>query len=238
MRLTAFPRIIRFVSDSSFRVIPFNFFSRIRYRLAAAFALAFFCSAGFVAISYVNFRRFGFVQVPPIHDSRLDAWIPFEPGWVWVYLLYYPFCFLPLFLREVRGDAVIFRRTLCAFAMQFGVSFVFFLLLPLRMTHSALPSGLEGHLIGALYRVDLGFNSFPSLHLANITFISLLFYRLRGAIRGAAIGIAALFIAASVLLIKQHFVSDVLLGALLGWASFALFFMRKRGRFQKSATVL
>ena len=36
-------------------------------------------------------------------------------------------------------------------------------------------------------------------------------------------------IAASTLLIKQHFLSDVLLGALLGWASFALAFKASHG---------
>ena len=189
-----------------------------------ALALALFCGGGFAATSLFNVSHHGIEHLPAIQALKLDAEIPFVPSWVWIYLLYYPFCFLPLFLREVREDPKTFTRTILAFGLQFGISFAVFLLWPLRMTHPRLPLGINGIILHKLYAVDLGFSSFPSLHLANIVFVSLLFLRLRGARKGAMIFIVAGLIAASTLLVKQHFISDVLAGAFLGWGSFILAF--------------
>jgi membrane-associated phospholipid phosphatase len=212
-------------------------FMKGRHRLIAAAILAFVCGTGFAAIGTFNRHRFGLTLLPSPQAFALDRYIPFVPEWIWVYLLYYPFCFLPLFIREVRNDPRTFRRTLTAFALQFIVSFAFFVFLPLRMAHAGLPSGLNGQVIGSLYGFDLGFNSFPSLHLANIVFVSCLFIHLRGKYWGLAVGCGALLIAASTLLIKQHFVSDVLLGAFLGWGSFALaFYAGNRVNLEGSST--
>ena len=199
-------------------------FTRGRSRLFGALALALFCGGGFAASSLFNISHHGIEHYPAIHSFWMDAEIPFVSGWVWVYILYYPFCFLPLFLKEVRNDPETFTRTVTAFSVQFAVSFTVFLLWPLRMAHPGLPQGLNGLILKKLYAVDLGFSSFPSLHLANIVFVSLLFLRLRGWRRGAVVFCVAALIAASTLLVKQHFISDVLAGALLGWISFAMTF--------------
>jgi len=196
------------------------FFAKGLHRILGASFLALMCGGGFVMISLFNVSRVGLHSMPAIQSFGWDKDIPFVPGWVWVYLLYYPFCFLPLLLSEVRDDSETFTKTMTAFSLQFGVSFTFFLLWPLRMVHPMIPLGLNGRILHQLYSFDLGFNSFPSLHLANIVFVSFLFLRLRGR-RWALLvfGVAAL-IAMSTVLIKQHFISDVVMGALLGWGSF------------------
>lgn len=199
-------------------------FTRGRRRIAGASAFAAVCGIGFTAIGLFNRHRFGLLETPPVHAFWLDALIPFEPGWVWVYVLYYPFCFLPLFLKQVRVNPSVFLRTMVMFGLQFAISFAMFLLIPLRVSHGVLPMGVTGEILGALYGFDLGFNSFPSLHLANITAVTFLYYRFSGRWRAAAVLLGALLIAASTMLVKQHFVSDVLLGILLGWASFAAMF--------------
>jgi membrane-associated phospholipid phosphatase len=198
------------------------FFSKGWKRLVGAFFLAVICGGGFVAISMFNVTRFGIRPLAAVQSFGWDAAVPFVSGWIWIYLLYYPFCFLPLLLKEVRNDSDTFTKTVIAFSIQFGISFAFFLLWPLRMIHPILPLGLNGTILHKLYGFDLGFNSFPSLHVANIVFVSLLFIRLRGRRRSAFIVVVAALIAMSTVLVKQHFVSDVLAGALLGWLSFAL----------------
>jgi membrane-associated phospholipid phosphatase len=197
------------------------FFAKGWNRLFGAFFLAAVCGGGFVAIGVFNVTRFGVRPLAAIQAFRWDAAVPFISGWVWIYLLYYPFCFLPLLLKEVRNDADTFTKTVMAFSIQFGISFAFFLLWPLRMVHPVLPASFNGAILKRLYAFDLGFNSFPSLHVANIVFVSLLVLRLRGRRWGAVVVALAALIAMSTVLVKQHFVSDVLAGALLGWGSFA-----------------
>ncbi len=199
-------------------------FAKGQDRIAGAVGLSLLCGGGFAALCYFNIARHGLESIPAAHALHLDASIPFTSGWIWIYLLYYPFCFLPLFLKEVRDDPDTFTRTIMAFGLQFGVSFSIFLLWPLRMSHPELPAGINGDILRRMYACDLGFNSFPSLHLANVAFVSLLFLRQRGSRIGTSVGMIAALIGASALLVKQHFVVDVLAGILLGWASFALAF--------------
>lgn len=200
------------------------FFKHGRHRLYGALALAVICGVGFTVIGLFNRQRFGMLMTPPIHMFWVDSRIPFKPDWVWIYVLYYPFCFLPLLLKEVRDEPATFLRTMFVFGLQFAVSFSIFLLWPLRVTHGSVPMGINGELLGALYGFDLGFNSFPSLHLANITAVSLLYYRFSGKAHTMAVLLGAVLIAASTMLVKQHFVSDVVLGIVLGWATFAALF--------------
>ena len=96
------------------------------------------------------------------------------------------------------------------------------------MVHPHLVVGLNDSILKYLYDCDLGFNSFPSLHVANIVFVSLLVWRKRGARWGCVMAGLATLIAASTMLVKQHFVADVAAGALLGWISFVLSFSRRR----------
>ncbi len=199
-------------------------FGTARGRLVSALLMATACGGGYVAIGTFNCQRFRFMEMPSITSFGIDAHIPFLPGWVWIYLLYYPFCFLPVMLSEVRNQAAVFGKTLAAFALQFAVSFAFFLLFPLRMVHPLVPITLNGAILARLYQFDLGFNSFPSLHLANIVFVFFLFWRLRGKFWGSLVGASALLIAVSTLLVKQHIVWDALAGAVLGWASYAVMF--------------
>ena len=169
----------------------------------------------------------------PLH---LDGWIPFVPAWVWIYVLYYPFCFLPLALREIRDDPDAFVRTAWAFSLQFGFSYLCFLALPLQITHPALAGGLASDLLRKIYLADNGFNSFPSLHVANVTFVVLLFERLRGTRAALPLALLAVLIALSTVLVKQHYIPDVILGAVLGWATFTHAFRgRERGAYIRVA---
>jgi len=146
-----------------------------------------------------------------------DSLIPFAPGWIWIYLLYFPACFLPLFYRELHESAGIFRRAAAGFLAQFAAAFGFFWMAPSRMIRPSFePSNMSEWAVAAFYRVDQGFNIIPSLHVANIAFIACLTWRLRGKGAGAALWLLCLLIAASTVLVKQHYLVDIPAGALLG----------------------
>lgn len=160
------------------------------------------------------------LQPAPRFDPQILSWeIPFYPGWVWVYIFYYPFCFLPLFLAPVRRDPAVFLRAVLGFALQFGISFLIFFFWPIRMIHPEIPPGWHARIIADLYRFDGGFNAFPSLHVANTVFVALLFLKFHKRWTGWLLLGCSGLIALSALLVKQHYLHDVLSGALLGWAA-------------------
>jgi len=203
-------------------------FEKGHHRLAGALILTGACAAAFVGSSQFNRLRFGPELLAPIQAFPLDALIPFRPDWVWIYLLYYGFCFLPLLLREVRNNRGIFLRTALGFAIQFAVSTVVFLLWPMQITHPPIPEGASGEILNRLYGFDRGFNSFPSLHVANMTFVALLFRHLRRKQWVWGVVFTALLISLSTLLVKQHYVSDVVAGGLLGGFAYMAAFCRRR----------
>ena len=198
-------------------------FHRKRSRLLGALLMAVIFAVGFAGTSLLNQHRFTLMPAAHFH-LHLDTWIPFEASWVWIYLLYYPFCFLPLGLPEIRSNPDIYMRTMLAFSLQFGFSYFCFVVLPFQMVHPKLTYGAASHLLAMLYSADQGFNSFPSLHVANVTFVVLLFERLRGARLAVPLAAVALLIVLSTVLVKQHYIADVLLGACLGWGTFLFSF--------------
>ncbi len=184
---------------------------------------------GYVFSDILNCRRFSGEFGYTFHHLPVDAWIPFKPSWVWVYLFYYPVCFFPLLLRPVRDTPSVFLKTATGFGIQFFLSCGLFLLLPFQVVHPILPAGLSNDIITSLYKMDMGFNSFPSLHVANITFVSILFWRFGSARWARLVTFISIAIACSTLFVKQHYVVDVLFGALLGWGSDVMTFQREKG---------
>lgn len=163
-----------------------------------------------------------------VPSTRLDGAIPFMPEWIWVYLLYFPFCFVPLIFRELWiSDA--FYRAAKGFLLQFGVALSFFWLVPSRMLRPAPdPSTWSGAAVAAFYRLDPGFNVFPSLHVANAAFIACLLWRMKGPLVGSAAWSLALLIAVSTVFVKQHYLADLAAGLALGCATYYRAFRRDR----------
>lgn len=146
-----------------------------------------------------------------------DFGIPLKPAWIWVYLFYFPACFLPLVYPEVHEHIGVFRRVAIGFLCQFMAALAFFWIAPSRMMRTPFePAGVSEWALVAFYQLDQGFNIFPSLHVANVAFIACLTWSLRGWAAGAALWLLCLLIAASTLLVKQHYLVDLPAGAFLG----------------------
>jgi membrane-associated phospholipid phosphatase len=144
-------------------------------------------------------------------STFLDRSIPFAPGWVWVYLLYYPFCFTPLFLLN---NIDTFRRVAGAYLMEFVVAFLVFLSFPVKMIRPVvITDTLSTKAVGMIYRLDPGFNVFPSLHVANSLLVALIFYRYNKPL-GIVFILIAVLISVSTLYVKQHYFLDIVTGVL------------------------
>ncbi|MGC8685051.1 MAG: phosphatase PAP2 family protein [bacterium] len=178
----------------------------------------------FIALFLVTFLSIGFYYVD-WHNNLLwkegmkfyslttfvDRSIPFTPAWVWIYLLYYPFCFTPLFLLN---NIDTFRRVAGAYLLEFVIAFIVFLSFPVRMIRPEfVPVTLSEKAVSIIYKVDPGFNVFPSLHVANSLLVALIFYRYNKPL-GIFFIFIAILISLSTMFVKQHYFFDVVTGVL------------------------
>jgi len=157
--------------------------------------------------------------------SRIDHAIPFNPLWMWAYAGVYTALLLPLFV--VRCNRL-FRRVALAYLGALLVSYVCYLVYPVT-TEGFRPAvetidTREFWCWGAAlnFTLDPPMNCFPSLHVATITLATLAALRADRVIGVVALVIAIL-ITVSTLFVKQHYLADVVAGAALAFASYAIF---------------
>jgi membrane-associated phospholipid phosphatase len=151
----------------------------------------------------------------------VDDWIPYRPGWVWIYsLLYYPAI---LYANLVLDSPRDFTHVATSYLVLLGLQMLFFLLFPVvtpedwrRQNTRRTPSE---RFLDLVQRFDARSNSFPSMHTSVATLTALHLYPSLGA---WALGFPVL-IGLSCLFTKQHYVIDVPAGAGLGWAAFEIF---------------
>lgn len=146
-------------------------------------------------------------------ETKLDAYVPFVPLFVFPYLLYYPWLLLPVFVLRTRES---FFRALAAFAVMQVIAQTVYVLFPAQMNRPAVTQlGLSAALVRFVYRVDQGWNVFPSLHVAHALLVAILFFRYGRVWTRLPVALGSLLICMSTVLIKQHYVIDIPAGVLL-----------------------
>lgn len=143
-----------------------------------------------------------------------DEAIPFAPAAAVVYLSLPVMLWLaPLYLAT-PGEMRAFGKQLVIVILVAGIGFV-----SLPANQPAVPAMPEGF-GAAMFRVadwvNLDHNLFPSLHVAMATLAAISFSRHVNIFAKLALVGWACGIAASALLIRDHYIADVLTGALLG----------------------
>jgi membrane-associated phospholipid phosphatase len=118
----------------------------------------------------------------------------------------------------------LFRRGLQGYLMVMLVAFAGFLLYP---TTAPRPADVPGDGFAAwslrlAYSMDPPYNCFPSLHVAWACVSALSCYRVHRGV-GIAAGFWAALIGISTLYTKQHYVADVIAGALAACVAYVLF---------------
>ncbi|MCL4558782.1 MAG: phosphatase PAP2 family protein [Deltaproteobacteria bacterium] len=142
-------------------------------------------------------------------NTTIDLAVPFVPQFIWIYLLYYPLCFAPVFLLH---NVDTFRRVAGAYLMEFVIAFAVFIVYPVKMIRPVVvPDSLSTKAVALLYRVDPGFNVFPSMHVANSLLVALIFYKYNRSM-GVLFFLTAVLISVSTLYVKQHYLLDVVAG--------------------------
>ncbi len=163
---------------------------------------------------------FLFIYVGAYNEGRefynlaisIDYKIPFNPHFVWTYILYYIVALMPVMVVE---DIHEFRRMVGAYLMMYFVGFLTFILFPVKMIRPELTGdGYSLWLLKKIYNADNGYNCFPSLHVANAFLASFFSFRFNRTY-GAVVYLMAFLITISTLFIKQHYILDLVAGILL-----------------------
>lgn len=180
-------------------------------------------SALVFGLVYSGLGNFPWMRPAYLPLTDLDRAVPLLPWTLVIYLSDYFFILLVLLsLKKAEAFSSAFYR------MIFGVllSFVIFLAFPTVYPRPVLPADpLWGETFLYLHFLDQPTNCFPSLHVS-MTLIAAASMR-SWSRSGRMLGwIWALAICISTLTTKQHYAWDVLGGAAVAWATFAV---RARG---------
>lgn len=176
-------------------------------RLWFAALFAYFI-IGYTVSNYFNlYRTYYFNMSLPFEDR-----IPFVPLFILGYLAVY---LAVIIVYVLVDDYALFKRAVVLFIIVPTVHFILFLLIPVKMNRPNV-DGADGimHLLTHYYYLmDHPVNCFPSLHVSYSFAGTLLMWNYK---RRWAYGLLLLtmLVAASVILVKQHYVLDVV-GALI-----------------------
>lgn len=167
---------------------------------------------GYFALNRINSSRAWYVD-PSVW---FDAAVPFVPEAIFAYALVYTnviIGYVSIPLRELRS----YRRAIVWLALCVTIGFACFALLPVRALHrpEVVPDGTIARSVTAFYFwLDAPNNLMPSMHVA-LALLSGLLCRRAGPVRGAIGMVSAALVAISVVLVKQHYVADVVAAIVL-----------------------
>lgn len=150
-------------------------------------------------------------------DTPLDRALPTVPAAVWIYLTWYPA--IPLL---ALFDHTTLRRGYVAVTVAFLACSLGHVLLPVRIerTQLAAAGGLSVQVLAWLYAFDPPRNLFPSFHAAAAFLLAALWPP--AGPRRWMVSLWVVMLCASCVLIKQHYVVDVVAGAAVGLGAAAL----------------
>lgn len=180
--------------------------------------------AAFAAAAYGLYWPLSWLtaSLPGHHpELAIDRATPLLPGAVWVYALVWAAGALPLAVPTSRA---LFRRVVGAYLVVIAVAYSVFLAYPVHMALRPAPPVAESIStwgLAMVYTFDKPSNCLPSLHVAVAMLAGLSVWsadRLVG-LAGVAVAFA---IAASTMLVKQHYFLDAASGALLAWIAWRL----------------
>jgi membrane-associated phospholipid phosphatase len=183
---------------------------KIERRSWFLFAIGYF-AAGYLAVNWISQFRSYYIDV----SLPWDYVIPFVPVFIFGYTLVYLSVILVYFTIK---DMQEFRRAVFAYLLVTTVHYIFFLLLPVKLDFRADLSAAGGFWIDATrfyYMIDKPYNCFPSLHVAYSTLAVICTWQNHRIMRIVFLAMA-IIVAVSVVFVKQHYILDVVTGAISG----------------------
>jgi membrane-associated phospholipid phosphatase len=148
--------------------------------------------------------------------TPLDAALPVVPIFVIPYDSLEPLVYATLIIFLVFRTRV-FQSACLALISAWLVSYAFYFFLQTEVIRPVL-SGTDvlTRMIRDVYATDQPFNDFPSLHTSLSTILAIHWFRIDRRL-GIVLAIWTALIVASTLLVKQHYIADLLSGLLLAF---------------------
>lgn len=153
--------------------------------------------------------------------TSLDDEIALVPITVIAYYSYFPLLF---FLAVITGrDRRLMYEGVIGYVGIAVIGFLFFWLLPSRMVQPDISACTTASCrsLAAMYRLDNGYNIFPSMHVGYSTLVWLFFRRYMPEL-ARPVGAVVLAIVLSTLLCKRHYIVDIPAAVLMAVLVFRL----------------
>jgi len=186
---------------------PNDFFQRYAQALLALLMLAIW-AAGYYFIAFIT-------EAQTTHKLPTFAWereIPLAPEFVFIYLTIYPTFLLPFLFIHQKDFFSLFSF---AYITVMCVCYVIYLFYPVSIDRPELVvNSFSTWVLGIVYGADRPWNCFPSMHVAMSLLAALTILEVHR-IRGMLTLLLTFWIAFSTVLIKQHYVLDVVAAMLL-----------------------
>ncbi len=158
-----------------------------------------------------------------IWQFPIDNWIPFNKWFILPYFFWYlqVYCTI-IWLVFSRRTGRMLHRLILALCISTLIGMVFFLAMPTRMIRpEVVGTDLLSAMVSYIYRIDLPYNCFPSMHVFWAT-VTARFLALAGPrkvwFRLLNYGSTILIILSTVF-VKQHYTPDILGGVTLAWVA-------------------
>lgn len=196
-----------------------DFFQRYAQTLLALLMFGIW-AAGYFFIASVTVAQ-------TTHKLPTFAWerdILLTPDYVFIYLTIYPTFLLP-FLFIHQKD--FFRLFSFAYITVMCVCYLVYLLYPVSINRPELTvNSFSAWVLNIVYGVDRPWNCFPSMHVAMSLLAALTILEVHR-FRGMLILLLTFWIAYSTVLIKQHYVLDVVAAMLLTFVIYFVYIRRE-----------
>lgn len=200
--------------------------SQRRAKLAWFLAMIGYFTVGYLAINWFSQTRSHYFN--PAFAFERD--IPFLPEFIFGYILVYGSVLLIYFVIDDIDD---WYRGVITFLAATTVAYIIFLLFPVHMVLRPEISDVMGTSFAAAltrwyYLIDAPYNLFPSLHVTYPTIAMLVAWKHHRVMRFVFMAMTFI-VALSVVLVKQHYIADVVGGFLNASICYA-FAVRLEGR--------
>ncbi|VAW63783.1 hypothetical protein MNBD_GAMMA10-2766 [hydrothermal vent metagenome] len=177
------------------------------------------------------YQFYFWTQNNPIKKSRslelkLDQYFKLKARWVWVYSgLYYPVIILVV---ATVGDMREFNYMAMSYFILLFMQMIFFMLFPVatpvHWREEIKGNSTSERMLMRVQKYDKTSNCFPSMHVS-IAMLSAMHFMSSSLGLGLWPLLFPLLIALSALYTKQHYIADLLPGAMLGWLAHKVFLL-------------
>lgn len=175
---------------------------------------------------YLGAQHFPFRQPTLVPHTTWDQYVSFSQGWVWIYLLAYPY--VPFVFFSLKRAEIIYAYARSYVWLTIG-SVIIFALWPTTLPRSPYPTDgtLSGLTLEWLRGMDAPTNCLPSLHVATALLSS--WWLMRQSRTLGIIGfIFTLLVIWSTLALKQHVFWDAVTGTLAAFIAIAASYLRPK----------